>query len=230
MARPTDGLSGVRWASGDGPVRTPAPTGLSHRTWFVKMFAGAHNVHPYKRYTEAFRLTRDGAPRPSLPTEIYITTALLASTAAFAALGQRNDHQAPGASRGEVGRAAAGAGQKGYRRGDARQYHLLCESYRRRVRSYAVNPRTSLPRGRRSLGFLGGSESGLCALKGAKARLSGHLSSLLLTFELHQKSVARGRNPRPLCCGAQQVGPAQGRAHRQVQQRCADGGNNPIGQ
>ena len=32
---------------------------------------------------------------------------------------------------------------------------------------------------RRGLGFLGGSESGLCPLRGAKARLSGHLSALL---------------------------------------------------
>ena len=133
MARPTDGLSGVRWASGDGPVRTPAPTGLGHRTWFMKMFAGAHNVHPYKRYTEAFRLTRDGAPRPSLPTEIYITTALLASTAAFAAPGQRSNLQAPGASRGEGGRAATAVYHKAIDGRMLSRYHPLSKNNRRRV-------------------------------------------------------------------------------------------------
>ena len=151
MARPTDGLSGVRWASGDGPVRTPAPTGLGHRTWFVKTFVGAHNVylsfpstaraptegahnvHPYKRYTEAFRLTRDGAPRPSLPTEIYITTALLASTAAFAAPGQRSNLQAPGASRGEGGRAVAAVYHKAIDGRMLSRYHPLSKNNRRRV-------------------------------------------------------------------------------------------------
>ncbi len=156
MARPTDGLSGVRWASGDGPVRTPAPTGLGHRTWFMKMFAGAHNVylsfpstaraptegarnvHPYKRYTEAFRLTRDGAPRPSLPTEIYITTALLASTAAFAAPGQRSNLQASGASHGEGGRAAAAVYHKAIDGRMLSRYHPLSKNNRRRVGSAKV--------------------------------------------------------------------------------------------
>ncbi len=39
-------VSGVRQASGDGPVGTPAPTGLGHRAWFVKTGVGAHIVRP----------------------------------------------------------------------------------------------------------------------------------------------------------------------------------------
>ncbi len=66
MARPTDGLSGVRWASGDGPVRTPAPTGLGHRTWFMKMFAGAHNV--YLSFPSTASTNRRGAQCAPLQT------------------------------------------------------------------------------------------------------------------------------------------------------------------
>ena len=41
-------------------------------------------------------------------------------------------------------------------------YLLLCESHRRRVRSTEPNLRAGLPKVRRVLWFLGGSESGLC--------------------------------------------------------------------
>ena len=122
----------------------------------------AHNVRPYIQYTEAFRLTGDGAPGSSRPTEIYIATALPESTAAFAAPGQRFDLQAPEASRGEGGRAAADAYSMAEDGGALSGYRLLCESHRRRVRSAMVGRRTGLPKVRRVLGFLGGSESGLC--------------------------------------------------------------------
>ena len=56
----------------------------------------AHSVRPYIRYTEAFRLTGDGAPRSSRPTEIYIATALPASTAAFAAQRTAKQPSSPG--------------------------------------------------------------------------------------------------------------------------------------
>ena len=84
------------------------------------------------------------------------------STAAFAAPGQRFDLQAPEASRGEGGRAAADAYSMAEDGGALSGYRLLCESHRRRVRSAMVGRRTGLPKVRRVLGFLGGSESGLC--------------------------------------------------------------------
>ena len=71
-----------------------------------------------------------------------------ASTAAFALrhCEQRNNQQVPGASRGEAGRAAAGAHQKGEDGGILSSHFLLCESRRRRVRSCAVKLRTILPK------------------------------------------------------------------------------------
>ena len=76
--------------------------------------------------------------------------------AAFAALGQRSAQQVPEASRSEAGRAAADVYSKAKDGGTLSRYLPLCESYRRRVRSCAVRLRTSLPKQRRNLGFLGG--------------------------------------------------------------------------
>ena len=102
-----------------------------------------------------------------------------------------------GGKSGDAGRAAADAYSKSKDGRTLSGYLYPCEN-RRRVRSCAVNFRTGLPKQRRNLGFLGGANKGCAPLRGAKARLSGHLSSLLLTFGLCQKSVAPGgRNPRP---------------------------------
>ena len=71
---------------------------------------------------------------------------------------QRFDLQVPGASRGDAGRAAADAYSKAKDGGTLSGHLLLCESHRRRVRSCAVKLSTGLPKVRRVLGFLGGSE------------------------------------------------------------------------
>jgi hypothetical protein len=112
---------------------------------------------------------------------------------------QRNTPQAQEASRSEAGRAATDAYSKSKDGSTLSRYHPLNESHRRRVRSCAVNLRTSLPKPRRVLWFLGGRAQGLCpACGGAKVRRSVPLSSLLLTFGLCQKSVdPGGRTPHP---------------------------------
>ena len=113
MARPTDGLSGVRWASGDGPVRTPAPTGLGHRTWFVKTGVGAHSVRP--SFIGAAGVGRAGAQCAPLhvvyrhyrKARRHLPQRASARTIKF---------------RGQVGRrrqSGSGCLQHGYRRGDA---------------------------------------------------------------------------------------------------------------
>ena len=96
----------------------------------------------------------------------YITPP--ADTAAFAAPGQRFDPQVSGASRGEAGRAAADAYRKAKDGGIFARHHHLWESCRR-VPSCAVKPRTSLPKQRRPLWFLGGRRKD-CASCGAKVR------------------------------------------------------------
>jgi hypothetical protein len=117
------------------------------------------------------------------------------STAAFAALRTAKQPASPGGKSSDAGRAAVGAYSKAKDGGTLSRYYLLCENHRRRVRSCAVNFRTGLPKQRRNLGFLGGANKGCAPLRGAKARLSGHLSSLLLTFGLCQKSSAPGATP-----------------------------------
>ena len=76
--------------------------------------------------------------------------------AAFAALGQRWPLQVSEASRGEAGRAAADVYSKAKDGGTLSRHLPLSKSHRRRVRSCAVRLRTSLPKKRRNLGFLGG--------------------------------------------------------------------------
>jgi hypothetical protein len=76
------------------------PTKIRHRTWFVKTVVGAHTAQPLAApplTDAAYPLRVACAPTCGIPT----------GTAAFAAPGQRSDLQVSGASRGEVGRAAA---------------------------------------------------------------------------------------------------------------------------
>ena len=91
--------------------------------------------------------------------------------AAFAALGQRSAQQVPEASRGEAGRAAAAVYSKAKDGGTLSRHLPLSKSHRRRVRSCAPNLRTSLPKKRRNLGFLGGRRvRAVPPDRGAKAR------------------------------------------------------------
>ena len=108
-----DGLSGVRWVSGDRPVRTPAPTGLCHRTWFEKTGVGTHTAQPLAALppTDAAYPLRVVCARPhpgrrasieqahQVRPDARYTETSPGSTAAFAAPGQRFDLQVPGASR-----------------------------------------------------------------------------------------------------------------------------------
>ena len=59
---------------------------------------------------------------------------------------------------GGAGRAAAGGCEKTIDGGMLSGYILICERHRRRVRSAKPKFCTSLPKKRRRLGFLGGSE------------------------------------------------------------------------
>ena len=94
----------------------------------------------------------------------------LPGPAAFAAPGQRYPLQVPEASRGEAGRAAAAVYSKAKDGGTLSRHLLLSESHRRRVRSCAPNLRTSLPKKRRNLGFLGGRRIRTVPPTGAKVR------------------------------------------------------------
>ena len=114
-------------------------------------------VRPYKRYTEAFRLTRDGAPRSSRPTEIYIATPPPPTgTAAFTAQRTTIQPSSPGGKSSEAGRAAAAAHSKSKDGGTLSRHLLLSKNHRRRVRSTEPNLRAGLPKLRRVLWFLGG--------------------------------------------------------------------------
>ena len=97
-------------------------------------------VRPYTRYTAHQRKARRPLPHNE----------------------QRFNLQVPAASRSEAGRAAADVYSKAKDGGTLSRYLLLCESHRRRVRSTKPNLHTGLLKLRRVLGFLGGSESGLC--------------------------------------------------------------------
>ena len=116
-------------------MRTPAPTGLGHRTWFVKTGVGAHSVRPYMWYTDI--IERHGGICRSGPAQ---------GPSSF------------GGKSGDAGRAAADVYSMAIDGGMLSGYLLLCESHRRRVRSAKQKLRTSLPKWRRVLGFLGGSE------------------------------------------------------------------------
>jgi hypothetical protein len=177
-------------------IGAPQPPGTARLSFPVRRASieRAHNVRPYTRFTEAFRLTGDGVlevrwvlggepVRTPAPTGGLLEHPGGRRTARRVAAPygdlrnnnnyrqvrrhlphneQRNHLQVSEASRSEAGRAAAAVYSRTKDGGTLSGYLLLCESHRRRVRSCAVNPRTSLPRRRRSLGFLGGSESGLC--------------------------------------------------------------------
>ena len=96
-------------------------------------------VRPYKRYTEAFRLTRDGAPRSSRPTEICVATPPPPTgTAAFTAQRTTIQPSSFGGKSSEAGRAAAAAHSKSKDGGTLSRRLLLSKNHRRRVRS--ANP------------------------------------------------------------------------------------------
>jgi hypothetical protein len=141
-------------------VRTPAPTGLCHRTWFEKTGVGTHTAQPLAALPPTDAAYPLRVPRACLspvrrasieqahnvrPYAWYTETSP-GSTAAFAAPGQRFDLQVPGASRGEGGRAATAVYHKAKDGGILSRYLLLCESHRRHVRSCAVKLSTSLPK------------------------------------------------------------------------------------
>ena len=139
---------------------------------------------PCIRYTEAFRLTRDGAPYGAGPPDVVrenrwrgaqCATGRLQQSgpdrtcaqcvplvplpptpAAFAFLRQRNKHQIPGASRSEAGRAAADAYIKSKDGGTLSRYHPLSKSHRRRVRSTKLKIKHQSTEGALRLGVLRG--------------------------------------------------------------------------
>ncbi len=96
--------------TGDRPVRTPAPTGVVFYRGFP---VDEHGAPGSSRPTEAGHQGRgegfDGPSqcRESRRTMCAPTYGIPTGTAAFAAVGQRNNQQVSGASRGEGGRAAA---------------------------------------------------------------------------------------------------------------------------
>ena len=116
----------------------------------------------------------------------------LSDTAAFAAPCQRSSHQVSGASRGEGGRAAAAVYRKAKDGGTLSGYLYLCESNRRHRGTARLDESRAIEGAARPMVLRGERIRAVPPKRGAKARLSGHLSSLLLTFGLCQKSVAPG--------------------------------------
>ena len=103
-------------------------------------------------------------------------------------LRQRNNLQVSGASRGEAGKAAADAYSKVKDGGAISRYHPLSKSHRRRVRSTKLKIKHQSTEGAPCLGVLRGQRiRAVPPLRGAKARLSGHLSALLPTFLTQKK-------------------------------------------
>ena len=149
---------------------------LGHRTWFVKTNVGAHSVRPSfsgavgvdragAQYPQGVRRIRKRQSRQRLRCVRPYTRYTAHQRKARRPLPhneQRFNLQVPAASRSEAGRAAADVYSKAKDGGTLSRYLLLCESHRRRVRSTKPNLHTGLLKLRRVLGFLGGSESGLC--------------------------------------------------------------------
>ena len=121
--------------TGDRPVRTPAPTGVVFYRGFP---VDEHGAPGSSRPTEAGHQGRgegfDGPSqcRESRRTMCAPTYGIPTGTAAFAAVGQRNNQQVSEASRGEGGRAAAAVYHRAIDGGMVSGYLYLCESYRRR--------------------------------------------------------------------------------------------------
>ncbi len=114
--------------TGDGAPGSSRPTGLGHRIWFVKTDIKVHSVRP--SFSSAVGVERAGAR--CAPLQVYDQHHQKARRPLLHNK-QRNNHQVSGASRGEVGRAAAAVCHKAIDGGTLSGHLLLCESYRRRV-------------------------------------------------------------------------------------------------
>ncbi len=119
------------------------PTKIRHRTWFVKTVVGAHTAQPLAAppLTDAAYPLRVACARPSPARWVSIERAhnvrpYMRYTNRHGGIYRTTNSATTNKFRGQVGRrrqSGSGCLQQIQRRGNARQYHLLCESHRRRV-------------------------------------------------------------------------------------------------